>query len=1160
MRRAKRFLALALAVSIAFPAGQTAFAATTSNEVSEREKQNAALAREAGAESMVLLENNGVLPVSSKKLALFGGGAVRTVRGGTGSGDPFNGGLSGGGDAAVNQSERYNINILTSFEKAKYEITTADILKEYAKGYDEAYVEAAGNPMSTFVYPELEFTDEQLKKAKEGTDTAIYVISRNAGEGADRNMKTETTVTGDDGQAVTFEIGDYELTDVEKDNLRRVSAAFENTIVVLNVGGVIDTKFFNEIKGLDALLLMGQAGQEGGNALMDVISGTVNPSGKLVATWARDYKDYPAAGKFAGQDGDSMNEFYEEGIYVGYRYFDTFGIKPAYEFGYGQSYTDFDIEVTEVKADANKVTVKAVVTNTGSTYSGREVVQVYFSAPDSKEAEKEYQQLAAYGKTDELKPGQCQTLELSYDVSEMAYYNEAKAAYILDEGTYYVRVGNSSRNTRVVGALKVNGTKAVEQLSNQMEVPKDRELNEWSKAGNSPYSYKKEKSEMAEADKKAIVIDSSAITTKNSKSPYEDEKVTTYTTDKNYKAIQAYETVEYVEEKDVTLLDVYNKKATMEELVAQMSLEELSKLNCGSGWGVANESNPIVGANSSTVPGAAGETVAYEKYKIPSIVSADGPGGIRVKQKYEATIEGTDKKETYYQYATAWPVHYVLAQSWDTELLERVGKAFSVECAELHITTLLGPSLNIHRDPLCGRNFEYFGEDPTVAGTMASAITKGIQSEPGVGACLKHYAANSQETDRSGTDSVISERALREIYLKGFEIAVKESHPTSIMTSYNQINGVPTADSYDLCTNLARGEWGFNGLIMTDWNGGVSHASQSMHAGNDLIMPGGSSKASEIMLGAMDVAPVFDENGQIGLKDALMFMFTYQEAAWNDFEVKADGKETVIATLGGSHKATVDGKNVLVDGKQIFLEYQANIWWPGGEYKNPVTTDVAEVSADGKSITYKGNYKENNNICLGDVQKSAINNLNIIMRSNDMARIYETKNMPYTEEFSEGLKEYQTVTKTGVTEFKDKLDEAQEEVKDLQTQLTEAKTELSEAKKQHDTNVKNLTAEVDKLKKELEAAKAEVKKLKASANKKTVIKPKKSSYSVKKGKKVTIKVTVTNAKGKKVTYKSANRKIATVTNKGVVKGIKKGKTTITVKCNGVSKKVKVTVK
>ena len=808
MKKATRsILSAAVAVSLAATACPVSFAATTSNEVTAREKANAALAREAAAQGMVLLENkNNSLPIKTKKLALFGGGAVRTVRGGTGSGDPFNGGLSGGGDVNVNQSERYNINIYNSFKKAGYDITTASILEKYAEGYDVENAKAASNPMATFAYPELTFTDEELAASAKDTNTAVYVISRNAGEGADRGMTKKVAVNN-----VEYELGDYELSDVEKENLKKVASAFENTIVVLNVGGVIDTKFFEETEGLDSLLLMGQGGQKGGNALLDVVTGAVTPSGKLTDTWAENYSDYPASATFAKADGDSMKEWYKEGIYVGYRYFDTFGIKPAYEFGYGLSYTNFDINVKNVSVNEDKVTVKAEVTNTGKTYSGKEVVQVYFSAPDSKDAEKEYQQLAAYGKTDELAPGESQVLTLTYDTDEMAYYSEEKASYILDPGTYYVRVGDSSRNTKVAAAIKLNQSAVTEVLSNQMEVPESENLTEWSKAGKTPYTYATEQQEMAEAP--VFTLDASKVKTENNVSEYKDEKVTTYTTDPDYKAVQDYEKVEVVtDKKGATLKDVVDNKVTMGEFVAQMSLEELAKLNCGSGWGVANENAPIVGSNSATVPGAAGETLTYDQYGIPSIVLADGPGGIRVKQKYEAKNVETGETATYYQYCTAWPVDFVLAQSWDTDLLKRIGEAFGKELEEMNITILLGPSLNIHRDPLCGRNFEYFSEDPVISGTMASAITLGVQEEPGVGACLKHFSANNQETDRSGTDSIVSERALREIYLKGFEIAVKESKPMSIMTSYNQINGVPAADSYDMNTNIARGEWGFEGL------------------------------------------------------------------------------------------------------------------------------------------------------------------------------------------------------------------------------------------------------------------------------------------------------------------------------------------------------------
>ena len=1010
MKKATRsILSAAVAVSLAATACPVSFAATTSNEVTAREKANAALAREAAAQGMVLLENkNNSLPIKTKKLALFGGGAVRTVRGGTGSGDPFNGGLSGGGDVNVNQSERYNINIYNSFKKAGYDITTASILEKYAEGYDVENAKAASNPMATFAYPELTFTDEELAASAKDTNTAVYVISRNAGEGADRGMTKKVAVNN-----VEYELGDYELSDVEKENLKKVASAFENTIVVLNVGGVIDTKFFEETEGLDSLLLMGQGGQEGGNALLDVVTGAVTPSGKLTDTWAENYSDYPASATFAKADGDSMKEWYKEGIYVGYRYFDTFGIKPAYEFGYGLSYTNFDINVKNVSVNEDKVTVKAEVTNTGKTYSGKEVVQVYFSAPDSKDAEKEYQQLAAYGKTDELAPGESQVLTLTYDTDEMAYYSEEKASYILDPGTYYVRVGDSSRNTKVAAAIKLNQSAVTEVLSNQMEVPESENLTEWSKAGKTPYTYATEQQEMAEAP--VFTLDASKVKTENNVSEYKDEKVTTYTTDPDYKAVQDYEKVEVVtDKKGATLKDVVDNKVTMGEFVAQMSLEELAKLNCGSGWGVANENAPIVGSNSATVPGAAGETLTYDQYGIPSIVLADGPGGIRVKQKYEAKNVETGETATYYQYCTAWPVDFVLAQSWDTDLLKRIGEAFGKELEEMNITILLGPSLNIHRDPLCGRNFEYFSEDPVISGTMASAITLGVQEEPGVGACLKHFSANNQETDRSGTDSIVSERALREIYLKGFEIAVKESKPMSIMTSYNQINGVPAADSYDMNTNIARGEWGFEGLIMTDWNGGVSHPSTSMHAGNDLIMPGGASKANEIIIGAEDVKPTFEANGQIGLKDELMYMFSYKSAAWGDFEVSADGTQTAEAKLGDDYTASVgeDGK-ILVNGQEIYREYQANVWAGTGNYKTPVTTDVASVSEDGKTIVYKGTYKENNNICLGDVQKSAINNLNIIMNSNMMQRRYGVEVKDYSTALG-NLKAYQTVTKDSV--------------------------------------------------------------------------------------------------------------------------------------------------
>ena len=546
-RKIRSAMAAALAVSMVAAPCSSALAASTSDEITQREIDNAALAREAAGQGMVLLENeNHTLPLKTKKLALFGSGAVRTIKGGFGSGDPFNGGLSGGGSWDVDLNERYNIHIYNTFKKAGYDIVNSDMLDAYADAYDAQHKIEGNSTMNCFKFPEMEISDEELADASADSDTAIYVISRNAGEGTDRTLKgTKGTYNGE-----SYDIGDYYLTDLERENLERVAASFKKTIVVLNVGGIMDTKFYNEINGLDAMLLMGQAGQEGGNALLDVLTGAVTPSGKLADTWAENYSDYPASDTFANADGNIKKEVYNEGIYVGYRYFDSFNITPKYEFGYGLSYTDFKIETQSVTADADKVTVKVKVTNTGSTYSGKEIVQVYYSAPDSAEAEKEYQELGGFAKTDELAPGESQILTISYDTKDMAYYNEDQAAYILDKGKYYVRVGDSSRNTSVEATIEVDDTTLTEQLSNQMEVPDGEDLLEWSKPEEG-YSYPTEEAEKEAAP--VIKVDASEIKTEDHASAYENEEVTTYTTDAAYEATQPYEKVEEVENKDSTL-------------------------------------------------------------------------------------------------------------------------------------------------------------------------------------------------------------------------------------------------------------------------------------------------------------------------------------------------------------------------------------------------------------------------------------------------------------------------------------------------------------------------------------------------------------------------------------------------------------------------------
>ena len=661
---AKKVLTAVLAASMVMTSGSSVFAAgvgaVTTDEQSEREIRNAELSMTAATQGMVLLENkNKTLPMAgSGNIALYGGGAYGTVKGGTGSGD-------------VNQ--RYVVNVWDGLKNAGYTITSEDWINDYKTAYDEA----SANVTGLFGHVEVadqEITDEQLEASMADTDTALYVVARNSGEGADR----------------TAEPGDYYLTDTEKANIQKLAENFENCIVVLNVGGIIDTSFMDEIEGIDALLLMSQAGMRGGDAVVKVLNGEVTPSGKLTDTWAKNYEDYPSSANFSSNDGNVDQEDYTDGIYVGYRYFDTFGVEPSYEFGYGLSYTTFDIAVDAVEADQDNVTVTATVTNTGDTYSGKEVVEIYFSAPDG-ELEKPYQELAAYAKTDELAPGQSQTLTITYKTTEMSSYSEERAAYILEAGNYVIRVGNSSRNTHVAGVVTLDETAVTEQLSNQ--VVADKEITELSNEGATPYTYDGEADEIAAAP--VIELKAADIPTVDNASPYQDETVTAYvsdTTETEYLAENLPYTPEsqyhgpYAEEvvtldgdfSNATLKDVYDGTITMEEFVSGLTVSQMADIVIGgnkipgasgqSAGATSENANQLsdgtmFGTQANAVSGAAGETagIYIESKLIPNIVLADGPAGVRITREEEG-----EDGQTYYQFCTAWPIGTLLAQSWDT--------------------------------------------------------------------------------------------------------------------------------------------------------------------------------------------------------------------------------------------------------------------------------------------------------------------------------------------------------------------------------------------------------------------------------------------------------------------------------------------------------------
>ena len=635
-------------------------------------------------------------------------------------------------------------------------------------------------------------TNEDIKDA----DAAVYIVSRISGEGKDRRKRK----------------GDYYLSDQEEKDLYFLNEQKIPTVLIINAGGSVElADLLAGTENICAILNISQLGQEGGNAVADVLFGEVTPSGKLTTTWTKRYDDCPAAEEFSYLNGNLETEEYAEGIYVGYRYFDSFGIEPLFSFGYGLSYTEFDIRLCGINTASKGVTVTVEVENTGTTYSGKEVVQIYASLPQDG-SRKEFRRLVGYEKTEELKPGEKEMLNIVLPAKAFASFLEEQQEWRIQAGAYGIWIGNSLSEAKLSAGVKVSAdvmmekTKKLEDHSEVVEI-KDcaeelcRRAEEWT----------------------ALLEELPNV---SFEPEAEEKKVCTFP-----------------EETEIPV----------EDLISLL-------------YGNMSEIRSTLGASGIKVPGTAGETseALLDQYGIPSLIMADGPAGIRLQQTYEVdrekdTVYGTgvlgslengylvgkkdhEGAERYYQYCTAFPVGTALAQSWNKKLMEQFGRKVAAEMEEFHINLWLAPGLNIHRNPLCGRNFEYYSEDPFLAGTLAAAVTRGVQSRRGCGVTIKHFACNNQEDNRMGVDAHVSERTLREIYLRGFEIAVKEGAPTAIMSSYNLINGVHAANSKDLCTRIAREEWGFDGVIMSDWNTTVPEDGSipwvCVAAGNDIIMPG----------------------------------------------------------------------------------------------------------------------------------------------------------------------------------------------------------------------------------------------------------------------------------------------------------------------------------
>lgn len=733
--------------------------------------------REAAVEGIVLLKNeDNILPFTQNdKISVFGRPQLEYYRSGTGSG------------GAVNVE--YTTNILDGFNSSNLTINR-ELLADYEAWLKEHPFDNGGGGWACepWFQKDMDISEEYAKRQATVTNKAVYIIGRTAGEDKDNyNGK-----------------GSYLLTDEEKENLKNITSAFEEVCVVLNVSNIIDMQWMNEeqFKGhIKAVLIVWQGGMEGGNAVVDILSGKATPSGKLPDTIAEDLEAYPSYENF----GNPITNLYKEDIYVGYRYFETFAPeKVMFEFGYGLSYTTFSIETISSKERDGKIELEVKVTNTGNKYSGKEVVQVYCGAPQGALG-KPTKSLCAYQKTNKLEPQESQILYIEIDIKSLASYDDSgitgnKSCYVLEAGDYEIFVGNSVKKCAVVFTYRLDELLVVEQLSEVM-CPDDENLT-LLKPGN----------KRADGTYDKVYVPSQKPTVDLAKR-IEDNLP---------------ESMEITGDIGITLQDVQAGKNTINEFVAQLTIEELAQIVRGEGM-----SNPRVTKGTASAFGGLSDSLF--NYGIPAACTADGPSGLRMEGK-----------------ATQLPIGTALSASWNPELVRELYTMEGMELCRNEVDTLLGPGVNIHRHPLNGRNFEYYSEDPYLSGTMSVASTGGIK-DGGAWGTIKHFALNSQESHRFKIDAVCSERAIREIYLKSFEMAVKEGTVMTLMTSYNPINGHWAASNYDLCTTVLRGEWGYKGIVMTDWWAKM----------NDVVEKGEESnqKTRDMVRSQNDVYMVVNNNG-----------------------------------------------------------------------------------------------------------------------------------------------------------------------------------------------------------------------------------------------------------------------------------------------------------
>lgn len=789
------------------------------------------LARNIAEESIVLLKNEeNLLPFpQKKKLAVFGRMQIDLIYSGSGSG------------AASAENCK---NILEACEEQGF-LVEQDLKQFYQKRFAEDSGEKQGEfdleklkdlINSGLMYEffgkykpspeEYEVPEELYGNAEKYTDTALLILGRNSGgEECDRHL-----------------YDDYYLTAREKKLIDEVNTHFRNVVLVLNINGLVDLSWLEEKKNIKSVLYLGVPGQEGAEALGNLLSGAVNPSGRLAFTIAKNYEDYPAAKHFSwdkehdesiltyadyGLDAAANGSVgftyspvtvYQEDIYPGYRYFDTFDVEPLFPFGHGLSYTQFQEEAVYVKKKNHGVEIMVHITNEGKC-AGKDVVQLYVSA-DTSMKNRPAKELKGFEKTGLIKPGKVGAVTLFVPWKELAYYDMDRAAYIIAAGEYTFLIGKSSRETVPVLKVIVKEEILTEQLTNCLSLA---DVNK----GKITFLTSDKNDGNAQNVQNMSVLDTFLLTAEEVK---ESDGIKEG-------------------EKDNPFAGAEDKA---EEVVKELSDEQLFALCVGYGPGIpfggfagGNYPNTTIDAEGNPLtecdhpkafPGYA--SPAIKEKGIVSVFYKDGPAGIG---------------------NIAWPTEMLCACAFNKEIWYAFGNAAGEECEKEDVDFWLAPAVNMIRHPLGGRDFEYPSEDPYLAGVFGCQIAKGTQENHKVLVCPKHFAVNEQETYRRGStkksfdavNSIIQERAAREIYLKPFEMMVKEANVRCIMSSFNRINGIFAGENKDLCTQILRNEWGYEGYVVTDWGDMdiVLDGANAVAAGNDIVMPGGPPVIAEIRKG-----------------------------------------------------------------------------------------------------------------------------------------------------------------------------------------------------------------------------------------------------------------------------------------------------------------------